>query len=344
MTNARKHVGTALIIGATGGVGSATAKALISRGWTVRALHRDPAAARRRMPGLTGVEWIRGDAMNREDVVAAADGCILIVHGANPPGYRNWRGLAVPMLENAIEAAKVAEARLVFPGNLYNFGRDSWPVVNENTPQRPTTRKGRIRVEMEQMLRRAASDDGVRVLIVRAGDFFGSNAPGSWLPNVMIKPGRPIRSITYPGRPGTGHAWAYLPDVAETIVRIAEREADLSDFEIFHFGGHYFDRGIDFAHAVARVGANDGSARIRRLPWAALYLVAPFSRLVREVLEMRYLWQVTLRLDNSRLVRFLGEEPHTPLEPALAATLAGLGCLGEDRAGADTGVPNAGIA
>ena len=153
MTNARKHVGTALIIGATGGVGSATANALISRGWTVRALHRDPAAARRRMPGLTGVEWIRGDAMNREDVVAAADGCIVIVHGANPPGYRNWRGLAVPMLENAIEAAKVAEARLVFPGNLYNFGRDSWPVVNENTPQRPTTRKTRYVSKTAQVMR-----------------------------------------------------------------------------------------------------------------------------------------------------------------------------------------------
>ena len=31
---------TALIIGATGGIGSETARALVASGWTVRALHR----------------------------------------------------------------------------------------------------------------------------------------------------------------------------------------------------------------------------------------------------------------------------------------------------------------
>jgi hypothetical protein len=45
------------------------------------------------------------------------------------------------------------------------------------------------------------------------------------------------------------------------------------------------------------------------------------------MLEMRYLWQAPLQLDNRKLVRFLGKELHTPVDTALRETLLGLGCL-----------------
>jgi hypothetical protein len=55
----------------------------------------------------------------------------------------------------------------------------------------------------------------VKVLIVRAGDFFGPGASGnSWFAQGLVKPGRPFRSVTYPGKRDAGHARAYLPDLA----------------------------------------------------------------------------------------------------------------------------------
>ena len=77
------------------------------------------------------MQWIAGDAMQRDDVMAAAGGADVIVHGVNPPGYRNWRGLALPMLESSIAAAKASGARLVFPGTVYNFGPDAFPNLCE---------------------------------------------------------------------------------------------------------------------------------------------------------------------------------------------------------------------
>ena len=71
------------------------------------------------------------------------------------------------------------------------------------------------------------------------------------------------------------------------------------------------------------------NAPIRRFPWFAIILLSPFVETFREMLEMRYLWSSSLLLDNRKLVAFLGEEPHTPLETALRASLAGLGCLPE---------------
>ena len=87
--------------------------------------------------------------MNAVDVVAATNGVSLIVHAVNPPGYRNWAELVMPMLDSSIAAAKASGARILFPGTVYNFGPDAWPILREDSPQRPKTRKGAIRVEME---------------------------------------------------------------------------------------------------------------------------------------------------------------------------------------------------
>jgi nucleoside-diphosphate-sugar epimerase len=283
---------TALIVGITGGFGSETARALLAHGWTVRALHRDPARARRAFERAEAVEWVEGDAMKANDVALAAAGASVVVHAANPPGYRNWRGLAMPMLEASIAAARAAGARIVLPGNVYNFGPDAPAIIDEAVPQRPLTRKGKIRVEMEERLR-AASESGVRVLVVRAGDFFGPHAASSWFSQGLVKPGKPVRSVVYPGTHDASHAWAYLPDLALTIARLLEREGELGRFEVFHFAGHGFARGVEIAEAT-QAAAGISAARIRRFPWFVIYLLSPFVAMFREMLEMRYLWSASL--------------------------------------------------
>jgi len=316
---------TVLVIGATGGIGSETAKALLRRGWRVRALTRDKARAERDFARLGALQWIAGDAMRESDVVAAALGASLIVHAANPPGYRDWRGLALPMLKHAIAAARAARARLVLPGNLYNFGADAGDVVAEDAPQHPATQKGRVRVEMEALLAAAAADS-VRSLVVRAGDYFGPHGPSSWFGNMMVRPGGPVRFIIYPGHRGIGHSFAYLPDLAEAIARLVEIEARLAPAEVVHFAGHWLERGEEIAEAIRRV-AGVPQAPILPFPAVLLYLAAPFNETLREAIEMRYLWRVPMRLDNRKLVSLIGAEPHTPLESAVRESLEALGCV-----------------
>ena len=335
--NSRSGAGkTALIIGMTGGFGGSVATVLQENGWALRALHRNADQARADFPGLKDIDWISGDALSAQDVARAAEGAAVIVHGANPPGYKNWRGLAIPMLENTIRAASQNGSRIVFPGNVYNFGPETFPKISETAPQRPQTVKGNIRVEMEALLRKASEDKGsrpgrgARVLIVRAGDFFGPLAPSSWFQTVMVKPGRAIQKVTYPGNPRIGHAWAYLPDLARTVGELVAREESLADFEVFHFRGHYLEDNRAFANTIARI---TGKAKIPLKPfvWLPVFLLSPFVELFRELLEMKYLWKVPVELDNGKLVAFLGKEPHTPLEQALRTTLKALGCLSEGQ-------------
>lgn len=307
----------AFVTGATGGIGSEVAAALRRRGWRVRALVRDPRRAA--AIGLAGVEWVEGDAMLRTDMEAAASGADVVFHGANPPGYRDWRGLAVPMWRNAIAAALAAEARLIVPGSVYVYGRDSAPLVAEAAPRHPTTRKGKIRVEMEAMLLDAAGA-GLRSLVIRAGDFFGPSAPNMWVSKLMLRGGAEPRSVVTPELSGAGHAWAYLPDLAQAVAMLAERERSLAVVERLHFRGHALT-GRAMAEAVQR---EVGGVPIRPFNWLPVYLGAPFVTFLREVIEMRYLWRTTLLLDNARLVELLGPEPHTDLGEAVAATRGAL--------------------
>lgn len=314
---------TALVLGATGGAGGAIARQLLAAGWAVRGLRRGPPPG----AGDGGIEWHRGDAMRADDVRAAARGCAVLVHAVNPPGYRRWGELVLPMLDHTIAAASAEHATVVLPGTVYNYGPDAFPLIAEDAPQQPLTRKGAIRVEMERRLEAAAAAGALRVLILRAGDFFGPGARNNWFSQGMVRPGRPVQTVRLPG-PGVGHQYAYLPDVARTVERLLQRRAALPAFTRLHFGGHWDEDGRDLGRAVQRVvAAHGGSARLADFPWWQVRLAAPFVTTLRELLEMRYLWRQPVRLDNRRLVALLGAEPHTPLDEAVEATLRGLDAL-----------------
>lgn len=227
-------------------------------------------------------------------------------------------------LDNTIHAAASAGARILLPGTVYNYDPDAFPLVDETAPQNPRTRKGAIRVEMERRLRRAA-DRGVRTLIVRAGDFFGPGGANNWFSQGLVKPGRPVTSIANPGRRGIGHQWAYLPDVAETMLRLLEREAGLRAFEMFHMDGHWDADGTQMVGAIQ--AALHRAARMTSVPWWLVTAASPVVPMFREMAEMRYLWRTPVRMSNRHLLGTLGHEPHTPLGDTVRTTLIDMGCM-----------------
>lgn len=318
---------TALVLGATGGIGGALSDALLAHGWSVKALVRDPARAARRCDPR--IALIPGDAMRAADTLTAARGVQVIAHCVNPPGYRNWGELVLPMLDNSIAAARAVGARILLPGSVYNYGLDEFPLLRVNAPQRPVSRKGGIRVDMERRLEQA-SRDGVPALIVRAGDFFGGKSAGSdWFSQGLVKPGKPLAAIARPNDPGIAHPWAYLPDLAETMARLLDLGPQ-APFERHHFGGFFDATGHGMRDAI-RAAAGKPDLPEKTFPWWLISLASPFVTLFREMREMRYLWRHSHRLDNSELVKLLGEEPRTPIVEAVRTALQSLECFEPEK-------------
>jgi len=161
-----------LIIGFTGGIGRATAKVLIEKGESVVALVRDQQKGEKYAQGLPSIEFIQGDAANLSDIEKALENCSTLFYCANVP-YPRWQSEARELLSVSITAAINKKAKLVFPGNVYVYGKAQQTLVNEGHPHAALTKKGKIRIEMEQMLVRANKESGLRYSIVRMPDFYG---------------------------------------------------------------------------------------------------------------------------------------------------------------------------
>ena len=162
---------------------------------------------------------------------------------------------------------------------------------------------------------------------MRAGDFFGPYPGNNWFSQGLVTPGKPLKAITYPGKRGVGHTWAYLPDLGETFARLADRETELEDFARFHFAGHWDPDGTEMPRAIGQAIGNP-AIKVKQLPWGILSLIAPFNETIRGLREMRPLWQEPVQLDNSKLRALLGEEPHTPLDAAVSTSLKALNVTG----------------
>ena len=140
-----------LVLGAAGRLGHAAAEAFRDAGWTVTSLVRPGRAAR----APAGTESIEVDALDHAAVSTAARGADVILHALNPV-YTEWSQHALPLAYSAVTAAETAGATLMFPGNLYNYGSPLPPVIDETTPMRPSSHKGRMRVAIEDRLQEAA--------------------------------------------------------------------------------------------------------------------------------------------------------------------------------------------
>ena len=306
--------GRILILGAAGRVGRLAAEAFRDAGWAVVSLVRG-ASAHGAAPGTQIVEV---DARDAESVADAARGMDVVLHALNPP-YTEW-ATQVPLLaEAAIAAARASNATLVLPGNLYNYGAGMPAVLDESTPMRPTSRKGALRVMLEERLR----DAGNRTIVLRAGDFFGGGSRGSWFDRVITRYVDQKR-LTYPGPLDVVHEWAYLPDLVAAMVPLVEARAQFDPFATFGFPGHAVT-GREFTAAIVRALRRD--MKIATMPWWLLRMLGPVVPTFRELAEMSYLWETPHRIDGRKLKAAIGAIPQTPLDTAVNTSLADLGLL-----------------
>lgn len=304
---------SALILGATGSFGGAMLRELRSRGWAVRALLRDPAR-----PSLDGVETSGGDALDAATLDAAAKGCAVVVHGINYP-YHQWIPNMERVTANALRAARAQGATLVFPGNVYGFGRQTGAALPETAGMRPNSAKGRLRVRLETMLKAATADGAARVLIVRAGDYFGPTVRNGYVDRIFghAAAGEPLQVF---GNLAAPHQWAYVPDLARLACDLLAQGSALQPFDIVHFRGHVAASQHEFLRLVAqRAGRPD--LPVRRLPWALLRLAALFDPVLRELRELRYLFDEAVVIDDPRRRQLLPGFAATPLEQSIDETL-----------------------
>lgn len=318
MSNAGNKARNVLILGATGSVGGALLRELALRGWHAAAIARETARLKPRLAGLPPVAVVSGDAEAANSVARAARGASVIVHAVNYP-YHQWVPHMRRATEAVIAAAEANEATILFPGNVYGFGPPKGRDFAESDPPNPSTRKGRIRVELEALLADAAARGKARVLNLRAGDYFGPTVRNG-LVNRIFGNAAQGKKMEIFGNPRIPHQWAYVPDYARMAVDLLEKRAALAPYEVVHMRGHV----VESQRALCRLAAaasGHPKLGVRRIPWMAFRLLGLHDPVIHELLEMRYLFFESVVLDDPRRRALLPDFKETPLESAVATTV-----------------------
>jgi nucleoside-diphosphate-sugar epimerase len=301
--------GKITVLGSNGHMGNAAMIAFRDAGWTVTGLGR----ANRRP--VAGTDFVQGDADHVSVVSSAIADADVVFHGLHLP-YDQWgEGRAEKQLQVVLDAMGSSGKTLLFPGTIYNY-RAGDRTIAPGLRQSGEKPRGEIRIRLEQMLAEAAASGRIRVIIMRAGDFFGPGNRDDWYDAGMFMDFAKGR-ICHLGDPGTRHSWAYLPDLGRAFARVAEMRDGFAAFERFHFAGYW----VAHAQIMTAIQAGLGTTlKVAPLPWWMLGAMGLVNPVMRDIYRMRYLWENEMELVDPRLDALLGPGFATPFETAVAAT------------------------
>jgi nucleoside-diphosphate-sugar epimerase len=300
-----------VVLGASGGAGSAIVEALCGAGLPARGVNRSGR------PGHVPaeVDWEVADLTDPAALARAVAGAA-VVHMAAQPAYHRWPQEFPAMLDAVIAATAAQSARLVMVDNLYAYGPGASP-MHESSPQRATDPKGRIRAELSDRLIAEHRAGRVEVVIGRASDYFGPHGENSGITALAIEPVSGTGALRWVGRLDVPHSCAYLPDVGRALVLLGTAP-DVTG-RIWHL-----------PHAPAVTGAqflgmvNDSlpsPRQAKRLGMGMLRVAAPFLRTSKEILSIAYQWTEPFVVDDRAFRARFPEFEVTPLSGAVADTV-----------------------
>jgi nucleoside-diphosphate-sugar epimerase len=300
------------VVFGTGAIGLALIDELNARSLTVRAVNRSGRA-----PVPRGVEVMSGDASNLVFAARAAVGASVVYQCLNPP-YHRWADLFPPLQNGVVHAARTTGARYVSFENTYMYGDTGGQPMTEMTPTLPSSRKGKVRLEMALQLVRLHDAGDLAVTTARASDYFGPRATSqSPLGDLVIGAalvGKPVRVI---GDPDQLHSYTYTRDAARTLAALGIRDDVLG--EVFHVPN---PDATTTRQIIGDIAAELGSPlRIRVTSRLLLRLMGAFNPTIRELDEMMYEFTQPFVVDSAKAQARLGIKP-TSAPDAIASTVA----------------------
>jgi len=188
--------------------------------------------------------------------------------------------------------------------------------ISESHPRNPTAFKGRMRKEQEDLVLAADNPKGMRTTILRPPDFYGPDSELSYARAIFdaaLKGG----TANVIGPIDTPHEFIFVPDLAETLIALSEKEEAYG--KAWNVAGPGLITTRKFAELV--FGAVHQKPRLRVAGKLMLRALGLFNPFLREVVEMHYLWTTPVKLDDTRLRQLLPNLRKTPYAEGIRATM-----------------------
>ncbi len=297
-----------------GAVGQAVVQQLSDAGRPVTVAQRSRPAV---LPPLASYSTcdVKDLAATKATVAGAtAVICAIGLTYDSAPWARDWPVI----MNNLLEACAAAGARLVFVDNLYMYGPQTRPLT-EDMPLTNHGIKPRVRADITRMWQAAHEADKVKVVAVRASDFYGPGVTQSVLGETglaAMAKGKPALLL---GSADLLHDLAYVPDVARATITLLDAPKDA-----YGQAWHVPCAPTRTYRQVLQIGADTLGQPLKFsvLPPFMLGLLGLFMPILREIKEMRFQADRAYLVDSSRFAKRFWNDA-TPFEIGVPKTVQG---------------------
>ncbi|WP_017798642.1 SDR family oxidoreductase [Oceanobacillus kimchii] len=307
---------TAIVLGATGGSGQVIVSELLNRGVEVIAFGRSQSKLKALIeehdnnPKLT---YTLGDIFDYQTIIQAAKDVDVIFQCANVK-YQEMKTKLLPLGESVMKAADALGKNIVIVDGIYVYGHQV-AKGDENHPHHPHTKKGKLRVEFEQLIFNSKWKNA-KALIVRLPDYYGPTSQNSYLQPTLEGIAANKTSI-FIGNLKTPREYVYLPDAARMIVNIAEK--DDSYGENWNIPGAGLISGKEIIKISRQITGNQKI--VIPLTKSTIRFIGLFDEFMREIVEIMYLTKEGFILSGEKYEKRIGTIPKTPFKEGLKETL-----------------------
>lgn len=294
------------IIGSGGAIGTPLAKELTAFTKDIRLVSRNPKKVNETD------QLFPADLTDSQQIAKAIEGSeVVYVTIGFEYNLKVWQKVWPPFLQSVIDACIQHGSKLVFFDNVYMYAPEAIPFMTEDSPLRPSSQKGKVRLELHEMIMKAVSEGNLTAVIARAADFYGpdnrNSAMGSMVAERFLQ-GKKAQNI---GNPNTIHTFTFTPDAAKATALLGNTTDTWN--QVWHVPTTREHLTLD--QWIRLVAAETGvKPEYQQIPVWMLKMLGIFIPMLRELPEMMYQLDRDYIFDSSKFEKRFGITATRPAE------------------------------
>ena len=184
------------------------------------------------------------------------------------------------MVSNIVKIAKEQSIKLAIVDNVYAYGRSPGELITETTVKRPHTKKGKIRLQAEKIIKNSA----VSYVIAHFPDFYGPNAESTILQYTLNGVMNNNKKTRFVGNQKLAREYIFTPDGAKALVELAL--IDDAYGEVWNIPGYSVITGEEIVSTLRDITGYQ--KKVSTVSKNMIIFLGFFNKDMREVVEMFY--------------------------------------------------------
>jgi nucleoside-diphosphate-sugar epimerase len=219
-----------------------------------------------------------------------------------------WQEQWPALMTNVIASCKKHKAKLVFFDNVYMYDRKHMYYMTEDTPIRPTSKKGKVRAQIASMLMDEVERGRLTALIARSADFLGP--ANSIITETVYKNLAKGKKADWFASTSRLHSYTFVPDAAKATALLGNTLDAYN--QVWHLPTAPPLTGKQWVELFAReMGVKP---QVRAVPLLLIRAMGFFTPIMKELYEMGYQYDRDYVFKSTKFEKRFGIKPTSPQE------------------------------